>query len=120
MKAIAVYQHLSTDNPDCFAEIELDKPQATGRDLLVRVKAIAVNPVDYKVRASIKGKLDTPKILGWDAAGVVEEVGEDTSLFQVGDEVFYAGSIDRPGSNSEYQLVDERIVGRKPSRALLI
>ena len=115
MKAIAVYQHLSTDNPDCFTEIELDKPQATGKDLLVRVKAIAVNPVDCKVRASIKGKLDTPKIIGWDAAGVVEEVGEDTSLFQVGDEVMYAGSIDRPGSNSEYQLVDERIVGRKPS-----
>ena len=115
MKAIAVYQHLSTDNPDCFAEVELDKPQATGRDLLVRVKAIAVNPVDCKVRASIKEKLDTPKILGWDAAGVVEEVGENTSLFRVGDEVIYAGSINRPGCNSEYQLVDERIVGKKPS-----
>lgn len=115
MKAIAVYQHLPTNNPDCFAEIELDKPQAKGKDILVRVKAVAVNPVDYKVRSSIKKKLDTPKILGWDAAGVVEEVGEDTSLFQVGDEVIYAGSIIRPGCNSEYQLVDERIVGRKPS-----
>ena len=115
MKAIAVYQNLPTDNPDCFTEIELEKPQATGTDLLVRVKAVAVNPVDTKVRASIKKKLDTPKVLGWDAAGVVEAVGEDTSLFRVGDEVFYAGSIIRPGCNSEYQLVDERIVGRKPS-----
>ena len=115
MKAIAVYQHLATDNPDCFTEVELDKAQARGKDLLVRVKAVAVNPVDTKVRASIKEKLNTPKILGWDGAGIVEEVGEDTSLFQVGDEVFYAGSITRPGCNSEYQLVDERIVGRKPS-----
>lgn len=115
MKAIAVYQHLATDNPDCFTEVELDKAQARGKDLLVRVKAVAVNPVDTKVRASIKEKLNTPKILGWDAAGIVEEVGNDTSLFQIGDEVFYAGSIIRPGCNSEYQLVDERIVGRKPS-----
>lgn len=115
MKAIAVYQNLPTDNSDCFTEVEIDKPQATGKDLLVRVKAVAVNPVDTKVRASIKEKLDTPKVLGWDAAGVVEAVGSDTSLFRVGDEVFYAGSIVRPGCNSEYQVVDERIVGRKPS-----
>lgn len=114
MKAIAVTQHLATDNPNCFTEVEIDKPQAKGKDLLVRVKAVGVNPVDYKVRASVK-ETDTPKILGWDAAGIVEEVGEDTSLFKVGDEVFYAGSIIRPGSNSEYQLVDERIVGGKPS-----
>ncbi len=115
MKAIAIYQHLTTDHPDCFEEVELDKPQAKGQDLLVRVKAVAVNPVDYKVRSSVKAKLTTPKVLGWDAAGIVEEVGESTSLFQVGDEVYYAGSITRPGSNSEYQLVDERIVGKKPS-----
>ena len=114
MKAIAVTQHLATDNPNCFTEVELDKPQAKGKDLLVRVKAVGVNPVDYKVRASVK-EIDTPKILGWDAAGIVYEVGEDTSLFEVGDEVYYAGSIIRPGSNSEYQLVDERIVGKKPS-----
>ena len=114
MKALAVTQHLATDNPNCFTEVEIDKPQAKGKDLLVRVKAVGVNPVDYKVRASIK-EIDTPKILGWDAAGIVEEVGEDTSLFEVGDEVYYAGSIIRPGSNSEYQLVDERIVGKKPS-----
>ena len=114
MKAIAVTQHLATDNPNCFTRVEVDKPQAKGKDLLVRVKAVGVNPVDYKVRASIK-EIDTPKILGWDAAGIVEEVGEDASLFEVGDEVYYAGSIIRPGSNSEYQLVDERIVGKKPS-----
>ena len=114
MKAIAVYQHLDTDNPDCFTEIEMDKPQPRGKDLLIKVKAVAVNPVDYKVRSSIK-EIDTPKILGWDAAGIVEAVGEETSLFRVGDEVYYAGSITRPGCNSEYHLVDERIVGRKPN-----
>jgi NADPH:quinone reductase len=115
MKAIAVYHNLPTENPYCFEEVELAKPQVTGRDLLVRVKAVAVNPIDYKVRCSIKELPATPKILGWDAAGIVEEVGAETSLFEVGDEVMYAGSITRPGTNSEYQLVDERIVGRKPS-----
>ncbi len=115
MKAIGVYQYLPTDAPDCFAEVELDKPNPTGKDLLVRVKAVSVNPVDCKVRSSVKQIQDSPRILGWDAAGVVEQIGEDVSLFQVGDEVFYAGSIRRPGSNSEYQLVDERIVGRKPT-----
>jgi NADPH:quinone reductase len=115
MKAIGVYQYQPTDSPDCFAEIELDKPHPTGKDLLVRIKAVSVNPVDYKVRSSIKQILEAPRILGWDAAGVVEQIGEDVSLFQVGDEVYYAGSIARPGSNSEFQLVDERIVGRKPS-----
>ncbi|MGL6341985.1 MAG: zinc-binding alcohol dehydrogenase family protein [Waterburya sp.] len=114
MKAIAVYQHLATDHPHCFELIDTDKPQAKGQDLLVQVKAVSVNPVDYKVRSTIKDKLATPKILGWDAAGIVTEVGDQTSLFQVGDEVYYAGSIMRPGCNSEYQLVDERLVGKKP------
>ena len=115
MKAIAIEQNLPLDNPNCFIEVEIDRPQAKGKDLLVKVEAVAVNPVDTKVRASIKEKLDAPKILGWDAAGTVEEVGEDTSLFRVGDRVMYAGSIIRPGCNSEYQLVDERIVGKMPS-----
>ncbi|GAB4539323.1 MAG: zinc-binding alcohol dehydrogenase family protein [Pleurocapsa sp.] len=114
MKAIAVKQYLPTDDPNCFTEIELDKPQPKDRDLLVKIKAIAVNPVDYKVRSSLKEKLTNPRVLGWDAAGIVEQVGENTSLFKIGDEVYYAGSITRPGCNSEYQLVDERIVGKKP------
>jgi NADPH:quinone reductase len=113
-KAIATYQYLPTDDPHCFEIVEIPKPQPTERDLLVKIKAIAVNPVDYKIRSSIKEKLSTPKILGWDAAGIVEAVGENTSLFQVGDEVYYAGSVIRLGSYSEYQLVDERIVGKKP------
>jgi NADPH:quinone reductase len=114
MKAIAVSQYLPTDHSHCFEVIDTEKPQAQGQDLLVQVKAVSVNPIDYKVRSTIKDKLDTPKILGWDAAGIVTEIGNETSLFQVGDEVYYAGSIMRPGSNSEYQLVDERLVGRKP------
>ena len=113
-KAIAVYQHLPTDHPNCFESVEIETPQLEERDLLVKVKAIAVNPVDYKVRSSIKEKQTTPKILGWDGAGIVEAAGKNTSLFQVGDEVYYAGSVIRPGSYSEYQLVDERIVGKKP------
>ena len=115
MKAIGVYQYLSASDPDCFAEIDLEKPQPSHRDLLVKVKAVSVNPVDYKIRQSVKEKRVTPRILGWDAAGIVEQVGDRVSLFKPGDEVYYAGSITRPGSNSEYQLVDERIVGKKPA-----
>ncbi|NEQ27195.1 MAG: zinc-binding alcohol dehydrogenase family protein [Microcoleus sp. SIO2G3] len=115
MKAIAVYQHKATDSSDCFVEFGLEKPKPKAKDLLIKVKAVSVNPVDYKVRASIQEKLDVPRILGWDAAGIVEQVGSDVSLFQPGDEVFYAGNIACPGSNSQYQLVDERIVGRKPA-----
>jgi zinc-binding alcohol dehydrogenase family protein len=114
MKAVGLYKYLPIDDPESLLDLELPEPQATGRDLLVRVKAISVNPVDVKVRAP-KPRVETqPRILGWDAAGVVEAVGEDVSLFKAGDEVYYAGSIMRSGSNAEYQLVDERIVGRKP------
>jgi zinc-binding alcohol dehydrogenase family protein len=96
-------------------DLEIPKPDVGGRDLLVAVRAIAVNPVDTKVRAPKDGIEDPPRILGWDAAGVVEAVGPEVTLFAPGDEVFYAGSITRPGSNSEFHVVDERIVGRKPS-----
>jgi zinc-binding alcohol dehydrogenase family protein len=96
-----------------FQEIELPKPSPTGHDLLVRVEAISVNPVDTKQR-----KLDspTPRVLGWDAAGTVEAVGPEVTLFKPGDAVYYAGDVTRPGANSELHLVDERIVGRKPGR----
>lgn len=114
MKAIGA-QYEPTSAPNCFTEFELDRPEPNPRDLLVRVKAVSVNPVDYKVRKSIQEKLSTPRILGWDAAGIVEAVGSEVTLFQPGDQVYYAGSLLRPGSNSEYQLVDERIVGRKPT-----
>ena len=114
MKAVGLYKYLPIEDPESLIDVEVPKPEARGRDLLVRVKAVSVNPVDTKVRAP-KEKVETePKILGWDAAGVVEAVGEEVSLFSVGDEVFYAGSIIRPGCNAEYHLVDERIVGRKP------
>jgi len=96
-----------------FQDIELPKPSPAGRDLLVRVEAISVNPVDYKQR-----KMDspTPRVLGWDAAGVVEAAGPQVTLFKPGDAVYYAGDVTRPGANSEFHLVDERIVGRKPAR----
>ncbi|NEQ49275.1 MAG: zinc-binding alcohol dehydrogenase family protein [Leptolyngbya sp. SIO3F4] len=115
MKAIGVTQFLPAGHPDCFAECYLDAAAPGARDLQVRVQAVSVNPVDCKIRASVQGRLMTPKILGWDAAGVVTSVGKGVTLFQPGDEVYYAGSISQPGCNSEYHLVDERIVGRKPS-----
>lgn len=107
MKAIAVVN-------DTLQDIELPQPQAQGRDLVVRVEAISVNPVDYKMRAS-PADGDAPRVLGWDVAGVVVAAGPDASLFKPGDHVFYAGSIVRQGANSELHAVDERIVGRKPS-----
>lgn len=114
MKAVGLYKYLPIDDPESLVDVEIPRPEARGRDLLVRVQAVSVNPVDTKVRAP-KDKVETtPKILGWDAAGVVEAVGEEVSLFQPGDEVYYAGDITRQGCDAEYHLVDERIVGRKP------
>jgi len=114
MKAVGLTQYLPIDNQNSLLDVEVPKPTAKGKDLLVQVKAISVNPVDTKVRAP-KDKVESePRILGWDGAGVVVEVGEQVTEFQVGDEVYYAGDITRPGSNSEFQLIDSRIVGRKP------
>lgn len=113
MKAISFTQHaLPIDNPQALIDISLPLPTPGPRDLLVEVRAVSVNPVDTKVRAGTFTK--EPKILGWDATGIVREVGAEVTLFQPGDEVFYAGSIARTGSYSEFHLVDERIVGHKP------
>jgi zinc-binding alcohol dehydrogenase family protein len=114
MKAIAIVEKLPLDDPKCFVELELPKPAPGPRDLLVRVKAVSVNPVDYKVRQRRSAAAREPQILGWDAAGIVETIGSEVSIFKPGDEVFYAGDITRPGSNAEFQVVDERIVARKP------
>ncbi|QUE75082.1 zinc-binding alcohol dehydrogenase family protein [Stutzerimonas stutzeri] len=114
MKAIVFTEYgLPIDDPRALFDSELPEPTPGPHDLLVQVRAIAVNPVDTKVRSG-KGATEQPKVLGWDAVGVVRAVGADVTLFQPGDEVFYAGAIDRPGSYSELHLVDERIVGRKP------
>lgn len=113
MKAIAYTQHgIPITDPRSLFDIDLPKPTPGARDLLVAVKAISVNPVDTKVRAN--AAVSAPRVLGWDVAGIVEAVGADVTLFKPGDEVFYAGSITRPGCNSEFHLVDERIVGHKP------
>ncbi len=114
MKAIAYAQHgLPITDPAALIDIHLPLPEPGPRDLRVQVRAISVNPVDTKVRNGVA--VSEPRVLGWDAVGVVDAVGEQVSLFQPGDAVFYAGAIGRPGSNAEYQLVDERIVGHKPA-----
>jgi NADPH:quinone reductase len=117
MKAVALTQYLPIDKPDSFLDVDLPRPEPTGHDILVAVKAVAVNPVDTKVRSG-RGKEgvveDPPRVIGWDASGIVEAVGDQVTLFKPGDEVWYAGDITRAGCNSEFQVVDERIVGRKP------
>ncbi len=116
MKAIGFKTSLPISEKDSFIEVEIDKPIAIGRDILVRIEAVSVNPVDYKVRANSAKEtmLDEAKIIGWDAVGIVNSIGDDVALFKKGDRVYYAGDITRTGSNSEYQLVDERIVGLAP------
>lgn len=114
MKAIGYYQSLDITSEQALMDLEIPKVQATGRDLLVQVRAVSVNPVDTKIRANVAPESNQPKVLGWDAVGTVVGVGEDVSLFSVGDEVWYAGDLTRPGSNAEYQCVDERIVALKP------
>ena len=114
MKAVGLTQYLPIEHPESLMDIDLPKPTATGRDVLVRIHAIAVNPVDTKIRKP-KDKVEVePKVLGWDAAGEVMEVGSEVLLFNVGDAVYYAGDVTRSGCNAEYQLMDERIVGHKP------
>ena len=114
MKAVAYRKSLPIDHEDALLDVELPAPQATGRDLLVEVRAISVNPVDVKIRKNAAPAEGEAKVLGWDAAGVIKAVGPDVTLFKPGDEVWYAGAINRAGTNSELHLVDERIVGHKP------
>lgn len=114
MRAIG-YQNPSPITDDTsLVDIDLPEPSPEGHDILVEVKAVSVNPVDYKVRRSTPPQGTDWKVLGWDASGIVRAVGKDVTLFRPGDQVFYAGSISRPGSNAELHLVDERIVGPKP------
>lgn len=114
MKAVGYTQSLPIDDPASLVDIELPRPTATGHDLLVRVRAIAVNPVDYKIRQRVAPEEGEYKVLGWDAVGEVVATGDAAALFKPGDLVFYAGDLNRQGSNAEYQLVDERLVGSRP------
>lgn len=114
MKAIGYKQNLPIEDVKSLQDIEIETPKAAGRDILVEVKAISVNPVDYKVRIGRPVEGDDWNVIGWDAAGIVKEVGEKVTLFKVGDEVWYAGDLTRQGSYAQYQPVDERIVGIKP------
>ena len=116
MKAVGLYRNLPIGDPESLVDLTVPKPAPSERELLVEVKAISVNPVDYKVRARPDPNAALPRILGWDAAGVVCEAGPGVRLFKPGDEVYYAGSIHKPGTNSEFHVVDERIVGRKPRK----
>lgn len=115
MKAIALTHYLPSDHPHCFIEANLPEPTPGPRDLLVRVNATSVNPVDTKVRAPKEKVESSPRVLGWDAVGDVVAVGSEVTLFKAGDRVWYAGDINRPGSNSALQLVDERIAALAPT-----
>jgi len=114
MKAVGLYKYLPIEEEESLIDVQVEKPTPTKRDILVKIKAVSVNPVDVKVRAPKDKEESEPRILGWDASGVVEEVGPDCRMFKPGDEVFYSGDLTRPGTYSEYHLVDERIVGLKP------
>lgn len=114
MKAVGYQKTLPIEDPASLQEVELREPVASGRDLLVEVKAISVNPVDVKIRAGRTPPAGEWGVLGWDAAGIVRAVGPQVSLFRPGDRVWYAGDITRAGSNAELQAVDERIVGHLP------
>lgn len=114
MKAIGYQIPQAINQASSLVDIDLPRPTPTGRDILVEVRAVSVNPVDTKVRRSAAPETGQWKVLGWDAAGIVAEVGPDATLYRPGDAVFYAGAIDRSGTNAQFHLVDERIVGRKP------
>ncbi|MFL7903505.1 zinc-binding alcohol dehydrogenase family protein [Azospirillum argentinense] len=115
MRAVAFTQSLPIDAPDALIDVERPRPEPQGRDLLVKIEAVSVNPVDTKVRRNMPPAPGAMKVLGWDAAGTVVAAGPQATLFKPGDAVFYAGAIDRDGTNAEFHLVDERIVGPKPA-----
>ena len=114
MKAVALTRYLPIDDPASLVDVDLPKPVPTAHDLLVRVEAVSVNPVDTKLRAPKPQVEAQPKVLGYDAAGVVEAVGAEVHGFQPGDRVYYAGDVTRPGSNAEFQLVDARLAAAMP------
>lgn len=115
MKAVGYRHPLPIHDPAALIDLDLPLPSLRPRDLLVKVQAVSVNPVDIKLRGRVAPPEGTARVLGFDAVGIVEAVGSDAQLFKPGDAVFYAGSIDRPGTNAEFHAVDERIVGRKPT-----
>jgi NADPH2:quinone reductase len=114
MKAIGFFRSDPQTGGESLRDIDVPKPSPTGRDLLVKIEAVSVNPVDVKTRSRVPADKKEATILGFDGAGVVESVGDQVSNFKPGDEVFYAGTLIRPGTYAEYHLVDERIVGPKP------
>ncbi|PAU86883.1 NADPH:quinone reductase [Pseudomonas sp. WN033] len=114
MKAVGYLEAGAIERADALIDLELPMPSPGPRDLLVKVAAIAVNPVDTKIRRNRAPQSGQAEVLGWDAVGIVEAVGAEVESFKPGDRVFYAGAINRPGCNAEYHLVDERIVGRAP------
>jgi zinc-binding alcohol dehydrogenase family protein len=115
MRAVGYRHSLPIEDAQALVDLDIDEPSPQGRDLLVQIKAVSVNPIDTKVRKRADPKGGAPKVLGFDAAGVVVATGPEAALFKAGDHVFYAGSILRQGTNAELHLVDERIVGRKPA-----
>lgn len=116
MKAIAYRKGSAVDDANALYDVEIKVPKPDPYDILVRVKAVSVNPVDTKVRKDLVEVPDAVGVLGWDASSVVESVDSHVTLFKPGDAVFYAGSFHLPGSNAEFHLVDERIAGAKPRR----
>ena len=115
MRAVGYQRSLPITDLASLIDVDLPCPAPMGRDILVRVGAVSVNPVDTKVRMRSAPEAGHWKVLGWDAAGIVEAAGPDTSLFAPGDAVFYAGALGRPGTNAEFHLVDERLVGDRPA-----
>ncbi|RTL43007.1 MAG: zinc-binding alcohol dehydrogenase family protein [Burkholderiales bacterium] len=115
MKAVGYRQSLPLTHAEALLDLDLPVPTPGARDLLVRVSAVSVNPVDTKVRRSRTPQPGQAEVLGWDAVGTVEALGADVTGFSVGDRVYYAGAINRPGSNAELHLVDHRIAARAPA-----
>ena len=114
MKAVGFTHYLPIEDPNSFLDLDIETPVPMDEDILVEVKAISVNPVDTKVRAPKDIVEETPRIIGYDAAGIVKAIGSDVTLFKEADEVYYAGDISRSGTNQEFHLVDQKIVGNKP------
>ena len=113
MKAIGYQKAGPITEANSLVDIDVPVPELRPHDVLVQVKGISINPVDSKIRTNVSPESGY-KVIGYDACGTITAVGADVTEFQVGDDVFYAGDLTRPGTNSEFHAVDARIIGKKP------
>lgn len=117
MMAVRIHRY---GGPEVLVYEEVPRPEPARDEVLVRVIAASVNPVDWKIREGYLRQMlphNLPLIMGWDVSGIVEAVGSEVSRFQVGDEVFSRPDLQRDGTYADYVVIREAEMAFKPKSA---